>query len=204
MENEKKPKNDDGEIEKGGSQKRQEQGHNASVANHHHHEPSHPEGGSHAHHDSEGAMFATVTVGVCHCGAGCVLGDIVGQWLVYGTNATIGSPARLLWTVYPVDFGFAFAFRIVFQYFSIAPMAGEYSPKVLYRALKADALSLIFFQMGLFGWMAILQIPIFDWRLQTETVTYWCMMQIGMFIGHWTSVPINWWLINTGVKMPCA
>lgn len=34
-------------------------------------------------------MFATVTVAVCHCGAGCLLGDIVGEWLVYGTNATI-------------------------------------------------------------------------------------------------------------------
>ena len=34
-------------------------------------------------------MFATVTVAVCHCGAGCLLGDIVGEWLVYGTNAEI-------------------------------------------------------------------------------------------------------------------
>lgn len=34
-------------------------------------------------------MFATVTVAVCHCGAGCLLGDIVGEWLVYGTHATI-------------------------------------------------------------------------------------------------------------------
>jgi hypothetical protein len=34
-------------------------------------------------------MFATITVAVCHCGAGCLLGDIVGEWLVYGTNAQI-------------------------------------------------------------------------------------------------------------------
>lgn len=34
-------------------------------------------------------MFATVTVAVCHCGAGCLLGDIVGEWLVYGTDAKI-------------------------------------------------------------------------------------------------------------------
>ena len=37
---------------------------------------------------------------VCHCGAGCVLGDVVGEWLVYGTNATING--RLLWTDYLV------------------------------------------------------------------------------------------------------
>lgn len=47
-------------------------------------------------------MFATITIGVCHCGAGCVLGDIVGEWLVYGTNASIGSPGRLLWAEFLV------------------------------------------------------------------------------------------------------
>ena len=41
------------------------------------------------HASSERPMFATVTVGVCHCGAGCLLGDIVGEWLVYGTGAEI-------------------------------------------------------------------------------------------------------------------
>lgn len=56
----------------------------------------------HHHHGSDRPMFATVTIGVCHCGAGCVLGDIVGEWLVYGTNAGIGSPPRLLWTEYLV------------------------------------------------------------------------------------------------------
>lgn len=36
-------------------------------------------------------MFPTVTIAVCHCGAGCLLGDIIGEWLVFGTNATLGS-----------------------------------------------------------------------------------------------------------------
>ncbi len=158
----------------------------------------------HHHKDSGRPMFVTVTVGVCHCGAGCVLGDIIGEWLVYGTNAAFGTPPRLLWAEMLVDFGFAFAFGIIFQYFSIAPMANEYGPKIVYRALKADALSLLFFEIGLFGWMAIFQIAIFQWGLEMPTVTYWWMMQIGMFLGHWTGVPINWWLIKTGVKMPCA
>lgn len=47
--------------------------------------------GSNGHHIgmSSRPMFATVTVAVCHCGAGCLLGDIVGEFLVYGTNAKI-------------------------------------------------------------------------------------------------------------------
>ena len=28
--------------------------------------------------------------------------------------------------------------------------------------------------------------------------------QIGMFLGHWTAVPINWWLIKINVKESCA
>ena len=50
-------------------------------------------------------MFPTVTIAVCHCGAGCLLGDIVGEWLVFGTNATLGSlsigPEFLIGTVLP-------------------------------------------------------------------------------------------------------
>ncbi len=80
----------------------------------------------------------------------------------------------------------------------------SYSLTVLWRALKADALSLLFFEIGLFGWMAIFQIGIFNWDLETNSVTYWWMMQIGMFLGHWTAVPINYWLIKKGIKAPCA
>jgi hypothetical protein len=51
-------------------------------------------------------MFPTVTIAVCHCGAGCLLGDIVGEWLVFGTNATLGSfsigPEFLIGTVLPL------------------------------------------------------------------------------------------------------
>jgi len=44
------------------------------------------------------SVFATITVAVCHCSAGCVLGDIVGEWLVYGTGAAING--RALWAEY--------------------------------------------------------------------------------------------------------
>jgi hypothetical protein len=45
-------------------------------------------------------MFATLTVAACHCGAGCLLGDIVGEWLVYGTDAKINGQS--LWVEYLV------------------------------------------------------------------------------------------------------
>lgn len=57
-------------------------------------------------------------------------------------------------------------------------MVGDYSPQILWRAAKADFFSLLFFEIGLFGWMAIFQIAIFHWKLEMNTVTYWWMMQV--------------------------
>lgn len=59
--------------------------------------------GSHAHRHhggSERTTFATITVAVCHCGAGCVVGDVIGEWLVYGTGAAINGGT--LWPEYLV------------------------------------------------------------------------------------------------------
>jgi len=136
---------------------------------------------------------------VCHCGAGCVLGDVVGEWIVYATGVTID--ARAIWPEWLIDFVLALAFGIFFQYFSIAPAAGEWGARTLWRAATADFFSLVAFEVGLFGWMAIFQIAIFDWALATNTATYWFMMQIGMFTGHWTAVPVNWWLLTSNIKV---
>ncbi len=83
-------------------------------------------------------------------------------------------------------------------------MAGKWGPAIVWRALQADFFSLCFFEIGLFGWMAAFQVGIFEWRLGMNNVLYWWMMQIGMFLGHWTAVPVNYWLIKKGVKEPCA
>jgi hypothetical protein len=62
------------------------------------------------------------------------------------------------------DYAFALIIGILFQYWSIAPMSGEYGMKTVVRAAKADFLSLTFFEIGLFGWMAIFQLAIFKSR----------------------------------------
>lgn len=78
-----------------------------------------------------------------------MLGDIVGEWTVYGSGATINGHS--IWVNLLVDYGFALLFGIAFQYFSIAPMSGEYGPKSIWRAAKADFLSLTSFEVGAFG-----------------------------------------------------
>lgn len=147
-------------------------------------------------------MWATVASGVSHCGAGCVLGDLVGEWLVYGTSASIAHES--LWPELLIDYAFALLFGIVFQYFSIAPMSQAYGPRTLWRAAKADILSLTSFEVGAFGWMVAYQAGIWGYGLDMTQWTYWWMMQVGMAIGFVTAFPVNWWLIRRGVKEPCC
>lgn len=75
-----------------------------------------------------------------------VLGDLVGEWLGWGVNAMING--RGIWPGLLIDYGFALFFGIFFQYFSIGPMSGQYGPKTLLRAAKADFLSLTAFEIG--------------------------------------------------------
>jgi len=136
-------------------------------------------GGAHRHHHEmsvDRPIFATITIATCHCGAGCVLGDIVGEWFVYRTGVTVGG--SMLYAAFIIDFVLALLFGIVFQYFSIAPMARDYGWKTIARSIKADFLSLTFFEIGLFGWMAIFDLLIFDQKLGMNTATYWFMMQV--------------------------
>jgi hypothetical protein len=141
----------------------------------------------------------SVGIGVSHCGAGCTLGDIVGAWLVFLVGwelLGLALPAE-----YIVDFALAFALGIAFQYFSIAPMRALGFRAGLKAALKADTLSLLAFEIGLFGWMAIMQLVLFtDPHLKPDHAAYWLLMQVGMVLGFLTAYPVNVWLIRRGVK----
>jgi hypothetical protein len=57
-------------------------------------------------------------------------------------------------------------------------MSGEYGLVTIWRALKADFLSLASFQVGLYGWMVIYQIAIWNYRLEMDNVVYWWTMPI--------------------------
>ena len=116
-------------------------------------------------HDTGAAsrpLWATIAVRVAHCGAGCVLGDVVGEWAVFGTNATINGQG--IWAELLVDDAFALLFGILFQYWSIAPMSGKYGPITVWRAAKADVLSLTRFEVGCFGLMIAYQVGI--WAIE--------------------------------------
>lgn len=145
-----------------------------------------------------------------HCGSGCTLGDICAEWLAFACPAIAAAlgwqslfPDKIF-AVWILDYAFAYAFGIVFQYFTIAPMRGLSFGAGIVAAVKADTLSLTAWQVGMYGFMAIAYFGIFraglGVRLHVNSFEFWFMMQIAMLAGFVTSYPANWWLITHGFK----
>ena len=151
-----------------------------------------------------------VANGALHCGSGCVVGDICAEWLVFAVPAVAVAFgwhsvfSDKIFAVWIVDYLFAYAFGIVFQYFTIAPMRGLPFGEGIVAAIKADTLSLTAWQIGMYGFMAVAYFAIFQHgfgtRLQTDSYEFWFMMQIAMMFGFLTTYPVNWWLIRRGIK----
>lgn len=144
------------------------------------------------------SFWQGVVVDTLHCGAGCSLADLIGPWLflmfpfTLFNNYTFGE-----WTL---DYFLALLIGVTFQYAAISPMMNEKGVKIWLRALKIDFLSLTSWQIGMYGWMALVT---FVWlgRLSPTTPEFWFMMQIAMCCGFITAYPVNWWLVKVGIKM---
>jgi hypothetical protein len=148
--------------------------------------------------------------GALHCGAGCMIGDIIAEGLAFAV------PVIAVWlgwktlfeekmfAIWILDFLFAFGLGIVFQYFAIVPMRDLPPGKGIVAALKADTLSLVSWQIGMYGFMAFVQFywfkHAFAMRAEADMPEFWFAMQLAMVAGFVTSYPINWWLIRVGIK----
>lgn len=166
----------------------------------------------HGHEHVHGEKSFAVMVGeaASHCGSGCTLGDICAEWLAFAAPGVAvwfgwhGVFAEKIFAVWVLDFVFAYIFGIFFQYFTIAPMRGLGFRDGMVAAVKADTLSLIAWQVGMYGFMAIAYFAIFpmwfDATLKTNSAEFWFAMQIAMLFGFATSYPVNWWLLKVGIK----
>ena len=134
-----------------------------------------------------------------HCGAGCALADIVTEFTLFGVGATL--LGKELYASYLWDFIAAWSLGVVFQYFTIKPMRNLSVGQGILAAIKADTLSISAFQIGMYGWMALV---FFKWfpspHLHANEPSYWLMMQIAMICGFITSLPVNWFLVKIGWK----
>jgi hypothetical protein len=162
-------------------------------------------------HGTQGKPFvASVGIADTHCGAGCTLGDILSEWLVFfspalavwfGYRSIFSEPIFAVWIL---DFICAFIFGIGFQFFTIAPVRGLGFRDGIIAALKSDALTVTCWQAGMYSFVALAQFayfrPLLGHLLEVNTVEFWFMMQLAMITGFVTAYPITWWLIVAGIK----
>lgn len=141
-------------------------------------------------------MWRAAFLGATHCGAGCALGDFIGEWLAYGFAFTVAGSklgGKLL-----LAFVLAYVIGVAFQYFSIAPMRGLGLRAGVVAAVKADTLSLVAYEIGMFAFM-IAFAHVFP-GLRPVDALYWVLMQVAMIAGFLTTWPVNGWLIRRGMK----
>ena len=151
-----------------------------------------------------------VAKGALHCGSGCMIGDVLAEWLAFLVPTVAvwfgwrWLFAEKIFAVWIVDFIFAFVLGIVFQYFAIVPMRSLSPREGLVAAIKADTLSLLSWQVGMYGFMAIAQFLVFGGlfgtRVEVDSPEFWFAMQLAMIAGFITAYPVNWWLIKAGLK----
>ena len=151
-----------------------------------------------------------VAKGASHCGSGCMIGDILAEWLAFLLPSvavwfgwkTVSSDK--IFAVWGLDFVFAFLLGIAFQYFTIKPMRDLSPAAGLVAAIKADTLSLLSWQIGMYGFMAFAQFYLLGHflghRAEVNTPEFWFMMQLAMIAGFITAYPVNWWLVRSGLK----
>lgn len=152
----------------------------------------------HGMHHSKPPFPIAVAKGALHCGSGCTLGDLCAEsLLIFFPFTWFGSELLTGWTL---DYIAAFVLGIAFQYFSIKPMTGQSPGQALVSALKADSLSLTAWQVGMYGWMAIVTFLIFGHPLEKTSPVFWFMMQLAMLLGFLVAYPVNAWLLRRGIK----
>ena len=138
-------------------------------------------------------------VSATHCGAGCALGDVIGEWVVFAGSLTIAG--SMLWPGYVLDLALGYVFGILFQYWAIKPMSELGRRAALWEAVRADTLSIVAFEAGMFAWMALVFFVLFTHpHLDASRAAYWLMMQVAMAVGLATTYPAQVLLIRRGVK----
>lgn len=152
----------------------------------------------HGHHHADKPKWQSVFVGVTHCGGGCTLGDAIAAPIVALAGFTVLGSTLL--GHYVGAFIGAYIFGLAFQIMPAMEMGERNIAKAFINAVKADTVSLVAFEIGMFAWLAIAFLLILPEEPSVASATYWFMMQIAMIVGFITAYPANWWLINRGIK----
>lgn len=132
-----------------------------------------------------------IALSTLHCGAGCVLADIVGESvsIILGLTLVVG------WTL---DYILALIFGVYFQYMAIKQMGS--TKFIISKALKSDFFSLTSWQVGMYGAMGVYFLYFAESNTSKLSFEFWFVMQLAMMVGFICSYPMNILLIKKGIK----
>ena len=143
--------------------------------------------------------WQSVVLSTLHCGAGCTLADLIGEWALFLFPVAIaGSYLAGSWVI---DYALALALGVYFQYAAIRSMRRISRRRAVVNALKADVLSLTAWQAGMYAWMALVIFGLRRGAMFPRTSwPFWFMMQAAMYCGFLLSLPVNVLLIRKHIK----
>lgn len=146
------------------------------------------------------SKWESITLSTLHCGAGCTLADLIGEWFLFFVAVKIGGSLLIGGMV--VDYMLALSIGVYFQAAAIKSMDPTLSVKQRFvKAFKADVLSLTAWQIGMYGFMALVFFVIFPHQqIEQTSWLFWFMMQIAMLFGFLVAYPMNMFLIQRGIK----
>lgn len=144
-------------------------------------------------------LWQRAVLSTLHCGAGCALADIAGEWFTY--FIPVSAFGRVLAGQWILDYILALIFGAGFQYAVIRSMEGMSPLQTAFKALKIDFLSLTAWQAGMYAFMALMIFGFGGGSVPSKTGwEFWFIMQLAMFCGFAVSYPVNRQLVKRGLK----
>ncbi|ADJ27066.1 DUF4396 domain-containing protein [Nitrosococcus watsonii] len=157
--------------------------------------------GEYRYEHGERPFWQSVALGATHCGAGCSLADILVETGMFTLGLGFVVLGQEVFGNWIVEYVVALIIGVVFQYGAQAPMSDASWGTIWWQSFKSDVLSLTFWQVGMYGWMAISIFVLFGHTaMKPDHWIFWWMMQFAMLSGFFTTYPINWILIRKGIK----
>lgn len=127
----------------------------------------------------------------------CAAGDATGVIIAATITGIIGTP---MWFDMASEYTFGFLFGwFIFQALFMKKMFGSYKES-LKKTLLPEWVSMNMFMAGMFPAMVTLMMGRDMRAMDPKEFVFWGAMSLSIAVGVLTAYPINWWMVDKGLK----
>ena len=127
----------------------------------------------------------------------CLAGDATGVIAAAAITMTLGLP---MWLDIIAEYVFGFAFGLlIFQALFMKDMLGGSYTAAVKRSFMPEWLSMNAVMAGMTPVMVILMSRDMT-AMEATSLRFWGVMSLATLVGAVVAVPVNWWLVATGLK----